>query len=138
MIDPRKVRMGMMVDALPFGFWLYALPVAIAGISFLMTVPLDIFIMYGVTLSTKEAIKFAKNQTVKKLAGYSMVWLGFVGVLSMFLFTSALLYLSYVNLGDIEITLYNCLVSWLIMQGLSTGAASSFKLYLNDVLSIPV
>ncbi len=62
-----------------------------------------------------------------------MTWLGIVDVLGMFLFTSAIFYLSYVDLGDIELTLYNCLVTWIIMQGLSTVATASFNAYLEAV-----
>ena len=61
--DPRRVRMGT-VGALPIGAWLYMIPVAIAAISFVLTVPLDIFILWGVTRSATDAIKMAKNKTV--------------------------------------------------------------------------
>jgi hypothetical protein len=128
-IDPRRVRFSLSIGAI-----LYLIPAGIAFISFLLTVPLDIFILWGTTRSPAEADKIARNQQVRDIAGYSLAWLGVVGVLAMFLFTSATFYLSSVDLGDIELTLYNCLVTWLIMQALSTGAAASFNAYLEDVI----
>ena len=130
--DPRRVRIGTV--GLSLGAILYFVPVSIAALSFLLTVPLDIFILWGTTRSPADAVKIAKDNTVRQIAGYSVAWLGVVDFLGMFLFTSAIFYLSTVNLGNIELTLYNCLVSWMIMQALSTGAAASFNAYLEDVI----